>query len=75
MGACPPGVQRTSPANSASNFNNISGWMGLEESPHCSFDVIEARGIPINQAGEAAALRPGRRPSATGRTTALSDKK
>jgi hypothetical protein len=34
---------------------------------------LEAR--PLNQAGEAAALRPGRRPSATGRTTILSDKK
>ena len=54
--------------------------MGLEEPPHCPFDVMEAcrtglRRDSIDQAGEAAALRPGRRPSATGRTTVLSDKK
>ena len=23
-------------------FDNIGGWMGLEESPHCPFDVMEA---------------------------------
>ena len=34
-----------------------------------------SEGIHINQAGETAALRPGRRPSATGRATILSDKK
>ena len=37
-----PGVQRTSSAISTSKFDNIGGWMGLEESPHCPFDVMEA---------------------------------
>ena len=37
-----PGVQRTSSAISTSKFDNIGGWMGLEESPHCPFDVVEA---------------------------------
>ena len=39
---CLPGVQRTSSAISTSKFDNIGGWMGLEESPHCPFDVMEA---------------------------------
>ena len=42
MGACPPRVQRASSANSASKFDNIGGWMGLEEPPHCPFEVIAA---------------------------------
>ena len=73
-GGHPPGVQRTSSATSASKFDNIGDWMGLGESPLRPFDAIEAYRTGVrrdsHQSGwRSSALRPGRRPSVTGRTT------
>ena len=78
-GRGPSRGQRASSATSTSKLDNKGGWVVLEEPPHCPFDMNDACRTAVrrdfHQPGwKAAALRPGRRPSATGRTTILSDK-